>query len=104
MVISSSLFHYWCFLLIFHVLLGIFCSSGSSLDQCKNTSTGYNPPAIFIFGDSLADVGNNNHLNTIAKAVSYPSGIDFPGGKPTGRYTNGRTVIDIVGQSVSEPP
>ncbi|KAI3926095.1 hypothetical protein MKW98_028231, partial [Papaver atlanticum] len=93
----------WLFSVPFHSFKsfsGIFCLLGSSLDQGKNTSTGYTPPAIFIFGDSLADVGNNNHLNTIAKAVSYPSGIDFPGGKPTGRYTNGRTVIDIVGQEL----
>ncbi|KAI3997814.1 hypothetical protein MKX01_007701 [Papaver californicum] len=95
MSISSSLFHCRCFLLILQVLLGIFCVFGSSLDQGKNTL-----PAIFIFGDSLADVGNNNKLNTIAKAITYPSGIDFPGGKPTGRYTNGRTVVDMIGQKL----
>lgn len=58
----------------------------------------HNFSAVFIFGDSLADVGNNNYIQTIAKANFQPTGIDF--GKPTGRFTNGRTVDDILGQSL----
>ncbi|KAH0971352.1 hypothetical protein GBA52_023508 [Prunus armeniaca] len=56
--------------------------------------------ASFIFGDSLVDSGNNNYLPTLSKANIVPNGIDFKasGGKPTGRYTNGRTIGDI-GQS-----
>ncbi|XP_074292784.1 GDSL esterase/lipase At1g29670-like [Silene latifolia] len=53
-------------------------------------------PCLFIFGDSLSDSGNNNHLASIAKANYLPYGIDFPLG-PTGRFTNGRTTIDIIG-------
>ncbi|XP_057957115.1 GDSL esterase/lipase At4g16230-like [Malania oleifera] len=51
-------------------------------------------PAIFVFGDSLVDAGNNNYLFTIAKANVKPNGIDF--GRPTGRFTNGRTIVDII--------
>ncbi|XVF66101.1 hypothetical protein PTKIN_Ptkin10aG0007300 [Pterospermum kingtungense] len=54
-------------------------------------------PAIFIFGDSLVDVGNNNYINTLAKAT-FPNGIDFCNKGSSGRFTNGRTVIDIVGK------
>ncbi|KAF1881898.1 hypothetical protein Lal_00038540 [Lupinus albus] len=54
-------------------------------------------PCLFIFGDSLSDNGNNNNLQTIAKANYKPYGIDFPTG-PTGRFTNGRTTIDIISQ------
>jgi hypothetical protein len=43
----------------------------------------------------LSDSGNNNNLNTDAKVNHRPYGIDFPGG-PTGRFTNGRTSIDII--------
>ncbi|RXH80131.1 hypothetical protein DVH24_041278 [Malus domestica] len=57
-----------------------------------------NFPAFFTFGDSLADVGNNNYLPTIVKGNFYPNGIDF--GKPTGRFTNGRTVFDILQQEM----
>lgn len=53
-------------------------------------------PCYFIFGDSLLDNGNNNNLNTQAKANYPPYGIDFPNG-PTGRFTNGRNMADILG-------
>ncbi|KAK9735277.1 hypothetical protein RND81_04G195600 [Saponaria officinalis] len=53
-------------------------------------------PCLFIFGDSLSDSGNNNHLASLAKANYPPYGVDFPGG-PTGRFTNGRTTIDLIG-------
>ncbi|PON93173.1 Lipase [Trema orientale] len=52
--------------------------------------------AAFVFGDSLADAGNNNYIDTLAKYNVVPNGIDF--GKPTGRFTNGKTIVDLVGQ------
>ncbi|KAL4579246.1 hypothetical protein LXL04_015384 [Taraxacum kok-saghyz] len=61
--------------------------------------------AIFVFGDSLVDVGNNNYITTIARADHDPIGVDF--GKATGRFTNGRTVTDILGELLgftSYPP
>lgn len=57
-------------------------------------------PCYFIFGDSLVDSGNNNQLVTAAKANYLPYGIDFPAGV-TGRFTNGRTIADIIGISLS---
>ncbi|KAL3380127.1 hypothetical protein AABB24_000648 [Solanum stoloniferum] len=57
-----------------------------------------NVTANFVFGDSLVDVGNNNYIPSLSKANFYPNGIDF--GRPTGRYTNGRTIVDIIGQEV----
>lgn len=53
----------------------------------------------FVFGDSLVDAGNNDYLFTLSKADSPPYGIDFSpsGGQPTGRFTNGRTIADILG-------
>lgn len=56
-------------------------------------------PCFFIFGDSLADNGNNNPLGTLAKVNYSPYGIDYPGGLPTGRFTNGKTTVDILGRS-----
>ncbi|CAN1806475.1 GDSL esterase/lipase At4g16230 [Linum perenne] len=49
----------------------------------------------FVFGDSLVDSGNNNYIISLSKANYLPNGIDF--GKPTGRYTNGRTIGQEVG-------
>uniref|UniRef100_A0A7N0TSM2 Uncharacterized protein n=1 Tax=Kalanchoe fedtschenkoi TaxID=63787 RepID=A0A7N0TSM2_KALFE len=61
-------------------------------------STAKTVPAMFVFGDSLLEVGNNNYIATLSKANYIPNGIDFGG--PTGRFTNGRTIIDILGQEI----
>ncbi|KAK4389471.1 GDSL esterase/lipase [Sesamum angolense] len=54
-------------------------------------------PCFFIFGDSLVDSGNNNDLPTLAKVDYPPYGIDFRKG-PTGRFTNGGTTADFLGE------
>ncbi|XVE82281.1 hypothetical protein DITRI_Ditri15bG0135600 [Diplodiscus trichospermus] len=58
-------------------------------------------PANFVFGDSLVDAGNNNYIASLCKANVVPNGIDFGG--PTGRFTNGRTIVDIIGQELGFP-
>ncbi|XP_062077686.1 GDSL esterase/lipase At5g55050 [Humulus lupulus] len=61
-------------------------------------------PAIYVFGDSLVDVGNNNHLAlSLAKANFPHNGIDFPGKKPTGRFCNGRNAADFLAEKVGLP-
>jgi len=55
-------------------------------------------PALYVFGDSLVDNGNNNWLPTVARANYPPYGLDFPGGV-AGRFTNGRTIVDFIGTS-----
>ncbi|XWS52240.1 hypothetical protein CRYUN_Cryun11dG0050800 [Craigia yunnanensis] len=52
-------------------------------------------PCYFIFGDSLSDNGNNNNLKTLAKVNYRPYGIDFQKG-PTGRFSNGRNMQDVI--------
>nr|XP_043613631.1 GDSL esterase/lipase At5g08460-like [Erigeron canadensis] len=52
--------------------------------------------AMFVFGDSLTDNGNNNYLNSLAKANYNPYGVDF-GGFASGRFSNGKTIIDYLG-------
>ncbi|XP_042498012.1 GDSL esterase/lipase 7-like [Macadamia integrifolia] len=59
-------------------------------------------PALYIFGDSLIDSGNNNFLATLSKANYAPYGIDFPQG-PTGRFTNGNTFVDFLAQFLGLP-
>lgn len=52
----------------------------------------------FIFGDSLSDVGNNMRLSRSLAQASLPwYGIDMGNGLPNGRFSNGRTVADIIG-------
>lgn len=52
--------------------------------------------AFFVFGDSLVDSGNNNYLATTARADSPPYGIDYPTGRPTGRFSNGLNIPDFI--------
>ncbi|XP_057469674.1 GDSL esterase/lipase At4g28780-like [Actinidia eriantha] len=54
-------------------------------------------PAIFIFGDSTADVGTNTYLNdTLAKADQPFNGIDYPYSRATGRFSNGYNAADLI--------
>ncbi|URE39790.1 GDSL esterase lipase [Musa troglodytarum] len=51
--------------------------------------------AIFSFGDSLSDTGN-------VQVAGLPYGITFFG-RPTGRCSNGRLVIDFIAEAVGLP-
>lgn len=55
-------------------------------------------PAVIFFGDSVVDTGNNNGLTTLAKANYLPYGKDLMGGKPTGRFSNGKVPPDLFGK------
>ncbi|KAK0600777.1 hypothetical protein LWI29_018304 [Acer saccharum] len=62
--------------------------------------------AFFVFGDSLVDSGNNNYLATTARADAPPYGIDYPTRRPTGRFSNGLNIPDIISEQIgqSQPP
>ncbi|EOA20881.1 hypothetical protein CARUB_v10001218mg [Capsella rubella] len=62
--------------------------------------------AFFVFGDSLVDSGNNNYLVTTARADSLPYGVDFPTRRPTGRFSNGLNIPDLISEAIGneEPP
>lgn len=65
-------------------------------------------PAVYVFGDSLLDVGNNNHLKLSTAKADFPhNGIDYPGKKPTGRFSNGKNTADFLAEKVgllTSPP
>ncbi|URD85742.1 GDSL esterase lipase [Musa troglodytarum] len=56
--------------------------------------------AFFVFGDSLVDNGNNNYLATTARADAPPYGIDSPSHRPSGRFSNGRNIPDIISEQL----
>lgn len=56
--------------------------------------------AFFVFGDSLVDNGNNNYLATTARADSPPYGIDYPTHRPTGRFSNGLNIPDLISEQL----
>ncbi|CAF2045879.1 unnamed protein product [Brassica napus] len=57
--------------------------------------------ALFAFGDSMLDTGNNNNLRTLTKCNFSPYGRDFAGGKATGRFGNGRVFSDLIAEGLS---
>ncbi|XAR60078.1 Triacylglycerol lipase [Bertholletia excelsa] len=64
-------------------------------------------PALFLFGDSVNDAGNNNNLLTIVKANFPPYGRDFINHVPTGRFCNGKLAADFTAENIgftSYPP
>lgn len=53
--------------------------------------------AMYVLGDSLLDVGNNNYLHFSLVKADFPhNGVDFPAG-PTGRFSNGKNTADFIG-------
>ncbi|XP_017234179.1 GDSL esterase/lipase At5g45960 [Daucus carota subsp. sativus] len=79
-------------LIVVHSLL-ILNSSSVETETRKEASPF---PAIFVFGDSTVDPGNNNYIGTPFKSDFPPYGIDFENHIPTGRFTNGRLVTDFI--------
>ncbi|XP_021726577.1 GDSL esterase/lipase At5g45960-like [Chenopodium quinoa] len=56
--------------------------------------------AIFVFGDSTADPGNNNYIRTAFKSDFSPYGRDLPSHVATGRFSNGRLSTDFIASYV----
>lgn len=80
------------FVLIFYYII-IIISLVIIPTKCKD-----HPTSLFIFGDSFFDSGNNNYINTTAKANYYPYGETFFK-YPTGRFSDGRLLPDFFGKN-----
>ena len=61
-------------------------------------------PAVIVFGDSSVDAGNNNRISTVLKSNFQPYGRDFAGGRPTGRFSNGRIPPDFISEAFGLKP
>ncbi|CDP14394.1 unnamed protein product [Coffea canephora] len=82
---AASVFLLTCFLLV----LGLNVVNGQPL-----------VPALYLFGDSIVDVGNNNYLETLIKANFPPYGRDFINHEATGRFCNGKLATDFTGENL----
>ncbi|XP_028797203.1 GDSL esterase/lipase 4-like [Neltuma alba] len=71
---------------------------------CAKSCRPTNDAALFVFGDSLFDVGNNNYLTSKIpfQANRFPYGQTFFN-YPSGRYTDGRTIVDFVAEYANLP-
>lgn len=80
-------------LVSFFISTALFLTIVNSEPQCRNFKS------IISFGDSIADTGNllglsdPNHLPQVA---FLPYGETFFH-HPTGRFSNGRLIIDFIG-------
>ncbi|KAF9608727.1 hypothetical protein IFM89_010859 [Coptis chinensis] len=100
--------------------MGFLCNSNSYVCPDRSNSrpidgnltstnnVNHSIPAIFVFGDSTVDPGNNNFIGTILKSNFPPYGDDYPTHTPTGRFTNGKLTTDYIasylGIKESVPP
>lgn len=90
------------------LLMCLLVLSSSSLQAlvvvaaASAAAAGGRPPAMFVFGDSTLDVGNNNYLAgpDVPRANKPYYGIDFPGSLPTGRFSNGYNIADYLGNYI----
>jgi len=93
---SSSSSHFLSSYMLRFTLLVLFVSfkAKALLKLPPNVSV----PAVFVFGDSVVDTGNNNNRTTsFARSNFPPYGRDFEGGIPTGRFSNGKVPSDLIG-------
>lgn len=87
--------------LLFDIILLKFCNI---LLTCNAASSDHSKlpkfSSILIFGDSLLDTGNNNYISTGLKANHAPYGVSFPGGIPTGRFSDGILMSDFLADAL----
>ena len=59
--------------------------------------------AMFVFGDSLYDPGNNNYINTTTSfQANFPPYGQSYFRVPTGRFSDGRLIPDFI-SNISSP-
>lgn len=76
------------------------------LTVCQISQAHFNKHiALFVFGDSLYDPGNNNYINTTPEfqANFFPYGESYFN-PPSGRFSDGRLIPDFVGENIYKQP
>ncbi|KAF8031045.1 hypothetical protein BT93_D0279 [Corymbia citriodora subsp. variegata] len=85
-----------------HIILFAVLASLFILIHCDNQSR--EDVALFIFGDSINDVGTNNYINTTTnfRANFPPYGETFFR-FPTGRFSDGHLIVDFIAEYANLP-
>ncbi|CAA0829451.1 GDSL esterase/lipase 5 [Striga hermonthica] len=74
----------------------IFITINAEANSLKVTCK---PPAIFIYGDSYVDAGNNNYINTSTlDQANFPPYGETYFKNSTGRFSDGRIIPDFLAQ------
>ncbi|KAG0448881.1 hypothetical protein HPP92_027607 [Vanilla planifolia] len=85
---------------LFLPLLLLLCSKLLGSPAAKKPTA-----ALFIFGDTTVSVGNNNYIVTLkgSRANRPPYGQNGFFGQPTGRFSDGRIIVDFIGICKTTP-
>ncbi|GER33403.1 GDSL esterase/lipase, partial [Striga asiatica] len=89
----------FCVVRSYILIMLIGASAGANNTTCLFQS-------LYQFGDSISDTGNLVRIppfGPFLPAARQPYGRTFPG-KPTGRWSDGRLIIDFTAASVGLPP
>ncbi|CAH8306186.1 unnamed protein product [Eruca vesicaria subsp. sativa] len=87
--------------IIFFICTIILLSSSINCEG-NNNNLVTNQTALFVFGDSLFDAGNNNYIDTTFRSNFWPYGqttFNFP----TGRISDGRLIPDFIAENAWLP-
>ncbi|KAK6149972.1 hypothetical protein DH2020_017497 [Rehmannia glutinosa] len=86
------------------IFIFLFCLFASYKTTARNIASAKTESpsisSILIFGDSTADPGNNNYINTPFRSNFSPYGKDFVNQTATGRFSNGRLANDFIAKYV----
>ncbi|KAL2555180.1 GDSL esterase/lipase 5 [Forsythia ovata] len=82
----------------FFLILIFSFRASCSLIECRKAG------AIFVFGDSFFDPGNNNYIKTttLDRANFWPYGVTYFK-YPTGRFSDGRLISDFIAEYAKFP-
>ncbi|KAK7319774.1 hypothetical protein RJT34_04499 [Clitoria ternatea] len=83
----SLLSHAHLFVIIFLLCYVVTIEASSNNKQIS---------AMYVFGDSTVDPGNNNYIDTAFRSDFPPYGRDLVNHLPTGRFTNGKLGTDFL--------
>ncbi|CAA2982469.1 GDSL esterase lipase 5 [Olea europaea subsp. europaea] len=85
-------------LILIFLALSIRANCTQLIEYCRK------PPALFVFGDSFFDPGNNNYIKTttLDQANFWPYGETYFK-YPTGRFSDGRLISDFIAEHAKLP-
>lgn len=85
--------------LVLVLVFTLYVSLKPGIKQALGSSAECQFPTIYNFGDSNSDTGTES---AAFGRVPYPNGISFFG-KPSGRYCDGRLIIDFIAEKLGLP-
>ncbi|CAN8317529.1 unnamed protein product [Cochlearia groenlandica] len=88
-----------------NLLITFFTVFLIQLSNPINATTPTQPiTALYAFGDSTVDSGNNNYIPTLFRSNHAPYGKSFPAKLSTGRFSDGKLATDYIASYLGLKP